>query len=65
MLSPSVLKFNAIIGLSSKIAGDLHGVSGRNVLFDRCFVLVGESAELGVWKLEGDSTELVEVLPKS
>ena len=65
MLSPSVLKFNAIIGLSSKSPGIY-----MEFLAKTCYSVDVLSQQvnprgLGVWKLEGDSTELVEVLPKS
>jgi hypothetical protein len=65
MLSPSVFKFNAIIGLGSKIAGDLHGGSGKNMVFGRSLVPASESELFGVQKLRGGSAEIDEDLPKS
>jgi hypothetical protein len=65
MLSPSVFKFNVIIGLGSKIAGDLHGVSGKNMVLGRSLVPAGESGLFEVRKLRGGSAEIVKDLPKS
>jgi hypothetical protein len=65
MLSPSVFKFNAIIGLNLKIAGDLMEFPAKMCYsVDRLSRQVNpRGSELG--SLRGESTELVEVLPKS